>query len=144
MQSIIYNISNAFFPVTVYLLEGTVTESPINMGDIIATNTHIFAGQYSFDDVLEEQYTIYVVDSLGCEIFRNTPPIEGDCDLEGEIELNLTTTTAEPTTTIDVATTELPTTTEVPTTTEDEITTTILYSMCLNCGFYFEPTTTLP
>ena len=148
MQSIIYNISNAYFPVTVYLLEGTVTESPINMGDIIATNTHIFAGQYSFDDVEVGQYTVYVIDTLGCEIFINTPPIEGDCELEGEIELNLTTTTAEPTTTIDVATTELPTTTidvattELPTTTI-EVTTTELPTTTVEVTTTDAPTTTM-
>lgn len=93
MQSITYNISNAYFPVTVYLKDGVSPGTTI-----VATNTHNFAGEYSFDDVYEAQYTIHVVDVFGCEKFINVPAIAGDCDLEGDIDCNFTTT-IEPTTT---------------------------------------------
>lgn len=130
MESIIYNISNAYFPVTVYLKEGYVPG-----GAVIATNTHNFAGEYSFDNVLEGQYTILVVDTFGCTKMINTPPIEEDCEIDGFIECGLTTTTLEVTTTVEITTTLSPTTTETPTTTLAATTT-------IESTTTIEPTTT--
>ena len=81
---ITYSISNAYFPVTVYLKSGLIPGTTI-----VATNTHNFAGEYTFEDIADGQYTIHVVDCFACEAFKNAPPDVGECDLEGNIECDI-------------------------------------------------------
>jgi hypothetical protein len=121
VENITYNIDNAYFPVTVYLREGIGSG-----GAIVDTNTHNFAGEYTFDNVDEVQYTIHVVDAFGCEALVYAPEVTTTIESTTTEAITTTaevTTTIEPTTTSEATTTVEPTTTEIPTTTSEPTTT---------------------
>lgn len=104
MATIRYEIADGILPFSVILREGV---------SLIDINFHVSTGQYYFTEVPDGNYTITVVDAVGCETAFN-------------VFVNCITTTTEPTTsTEEQSTTTLESTTTVEqTTTSEEITTT--------------------